>query len=267
MTRLQPADSAPSDADTPSSLRVLSLGAGVQSTTLALMSAAGELEPLDCAIFADTQAEPAAVYRHLEWLTQPGLLPFPVYTVTVGNLAEILIHPPAKGWKSRTMMLPAHQPPNGMARKYCTSNYKTHPIRKKLNALRRKADVELWIGISTDEAMRMKPAQEPWLMRRHPLIERHMSRMDCRGWIFKHGYPQPPKSSCVFCPYRGDSWGAMKRDAPDDWKLACKVDDAIRENFAPTFFVHRSLQRLADADVGEDQPELFGNECEGMCGV
>ena len=31
-------------------LRVLSLGAGVQSTTLALMATHGEIEPADCAI-------------------------------------------------------------------------------------------------------------------------------------------------------------------------------------------------------------------------
>lgn len=39
-------------------LKVLSLGAGVQSTTVLLMSWAGELPPLDCAIFADTGWEP-----------------------------------------------------------------------------------------------------------------------------------------------------------------------------------------------------------------
>lgn len=50
-------------------LRVLSLGAGVQSTTVLLMSLAGEIEPFDVAVFADTQAEPAEVYTHLEKLT------------------------------------------------------------------------------------------------------------------------------------------------------------------------------------------------------
>ncbi len=39
----------------------LSLGAGVQSSTLALMYASGELSPMPAgAIFADTQAEPAS---------------------------------------------------------------------------------------------------------------------------------------------------------------------------------------------------------------
>jgi hypothetical protein len=43
-------------------IRIISLGAGVQSTTMALMAAHGEINPLpDCAIFADTQWEPRKV--------------------------------------------------------------------------------------------------------------------------------------------------------------------------------------------------------------
>ena len=65
---------------------IISLGAGVQSSTMALMAAHGEITPMpDCAIFADTQWEPAAVYKHLEKLERA--LPFPVYRVTAGNRA------------------------------------------------------------------------------------------------------------------------------------------------------------------------------------
>jgi 3'-phosphoadenosine 5'-phosphosulfate sulfotransferase (PAPS reductase)/FAD synthetase len=48
-------------------MRVISLGAGVQSTTLLLLAHRGELPggPVDYAIFADTGWEPAGVYRHL----------------------------------------------------------------------------------------------------------------------------------------------------------------------------------------------------------
>ena len=64
----------------------ISLGAGVQSSTMALMAAAGELGPMpEAAIFSDTQAEPASVYEWLDWLE--GQLPFPVYRVTAGDLA------------------------------------------------------------------------------------------------------------------------------------------------------------------------------------
>ncbi|WP_206689871.1 hypothetical protein, partial [Streptococcus pseudopneumoniae] len=70
----------------------LSLGAGVQSSTMALMAARGEIEPRPtAAIFADTQAEPASVYRWLDWLkTEIGRspLPFPIIQVTRGSLTK-----------------------------------------------------------------------------------------------------------------------------------------------------------------------------------
>lgn len=50
---------------------VISLGAGVQSSTLALMAVEGELDPSPrLAIFADTGDEPRAVY---EWLDEVDL--------------------------------------------------------------------------------------------------------------------------------------------------------------------------------------------------
>jgi len=68
-------------------LRVLSMGAGVQSTTLALMAAHGEIGPMpDCAIFADTKAEPAAVYDQVTWLRSGNVLPFPIHDVSAGSL-------------------------------------------------------------------------------------------------------------------------------------------------------------------------------------
>lgn len=89
----------------PIRLRVLSLGAGVQSTTLALMAAHGEIGPMpDCAIFADTHWEPKAVYAHLNWLMSPNVLPFPVHVVSAGNIREQLI---AAGQGNRWASIPA----------------------------------------------------------------------------------------------------------------------------------------------------------------
>jgi hypothetical protein len=71
-------------------LRVISLGAGVQSTTMALMAARGEIGPMPvCAIFADTRAEPKGVYAHLDWLERQ--LPFPVHRVSAGNLRDEIL--------------------------------------------------------------------------------------------------------------------------------------------------------------------------------
>lgn len=83
--------------DTPNTptLRLLSLGAGVQSTTLAILAAEGAIDPLDGAIFSDTGWEPAAVYAHLDRLEQQILKPagIPLHRVNNGNLREDALNP------------------------------------------------------------------------------------------------------------------------------------------------------------------------------
>ena len=67
-------------------LKVLSLGAGVQSTTVLLMSLRGELPKLDAAIFANTQWEPQAVYEHLGWLMTESA----AHGLTDGQIADVI---------------------------------------------------------------------------------------------------------------------------------------------------------------------------------
>ena len=65
----------------------ISLGLGVQSSTLAMMAAVGELKPMPvAAIFSDTMHEPQAVYEWKKWL-EPRL-PFPIYTVSGDCLVD-----------------------------------------------------------------------------------------------------------------------------------------------------------------------------------
>jgi len=53
-------------SDEDNEMNIISLGAGVQSSTMALMASHGEITPMpDAAIFADTGWEPKAVYDHL----------------------------------------------------------------------------------------------------------------------------------------------------------------------------------------------------------
>src|ERR1019366_3588936 len=118
-------------------LRVISLGAGVQSTTMALMAARGEIGPMpDCAIFADTGAEPAAVYRHLDWLEKE--LPFPVYRVSAGNLRDEIMGA-AKGTNRMDARPPFYVTrggkPTGMLHRQCTHDYKIRPIVRKVREL------------------------------------------------------------------------------------------------------------------------------------
>lgn len=72
-------------------MRILNLGAGVQSTCVFLMSHEGLIEPIDHAIFGDTQEEPASVYQHLAWLrTVPAPVPI-IHVGTAGKLGDHLL--------------------------------------------------------------------------------------------------------------------------------------------------------------------------------
>ena len=271
--------------DPTAELRILSLGAGVQSTTLALMSARGDLPMVDCAIFADTGWEPAAVYRHLDWLET--YLPYPVYRVArpgqdLGAHAIEIATAPV----TRTASPPWFTDnPKGMLPRQCSKEFKTRAIGRKVRELlglapgkrgpRRKV-VEQWLGISRDEMQRMKDAEQPFVANCFPLVGLGMTRRDCKRWLVERQYREPPKSACIFCPYHtGDQWRDMRDNAPDDWAAACAFDDAIRPGFhgmPGSAFVHRSRVPLRDVDLSTsaDRGQLefgFEDECEGICGT
>jgi hypothetical protein len=261
-------------------LRVISLGAGVQSTTMALLAAHGEIGPLpDCAIFADTGWEPRAVYEHLAWLMSADVLPFPVYTVSRGDLAARMFA------GDDAARIPFFVGRGGMVQRQCTRNYKLRPIRRKVRELLgvgargyvEPGAVEQWLGISTDEVIRVRGSGLSFIVNRHPLIEQRMSRHDCAAWLRRHDYPIPPKSACVFCPYhRNDQWRDLREHDPESWGKAVEVDRRLRtpENvarFRGELYAHNDCVPLDQVDLStaEDrgQLNLFNNECEGMCGV
>jgi len=249
-------------------IRVISLGAGVQSTTMALMAAQGEIGPMpDCAIFADTGWEPASVYEHLDRLA--AALPFPVYRVTAGNLRADLF---ATGRRAAVpWFITNPDGSDGMGRRQCTLHYKLNPIRRKVVELqggkRPKGGTEMWIGISTDEAMRMRPSQVQYISNRYPLIEVRKNRGDCKAWLERAGWTAP-RSACIGCPFRSDEeWKAL---TPAELADAIEVDVAIRHQpkMRGEQFAHASRMPLSQVDFSDrGQPDLFNNDCQGMCGT
>ena len=275
-------------------VQIINLGAGVQSSTLALMAAKGEVGPMPtAAIFSDTGAEPESVYKWLDWLEKQ--IPFPVYRVRKGDLSrdELQMKHSKRTFKIyKKSLIPAFTKHNetgkkGMLMRRCTRDYKINPILKKVREI---ADVGRgcktlkaiqWIGISTDEIIRMKPSGVPWSKHRWPLIEDlKMSRQDCLKWWEGKGLPKPPRSACVFCPYHNNTeWARLKADEPKEFEKAVAFEKAMQsasekcEVSDSMPYLHSSLQPLDsinfEALQGDkrSQLNLFNNECEGMCGV
>jgi hypothetical protein len=222
-------------------LRVLSLGAGVQSTTLALMAAKGEIE-VDCAIFADTGAEPRAVYEHLAKLTE--FLPFIVNIVKAGNLRDVVA-------TDRFDPVPWYMD-GSIGRRQCTKEFKIYPIRRRVREMlggkTPRGGCEMLIGISTDEAQRMKESNVAYIRNRWPLIDLNMSRRACVDYMAAAGW-SAPRSSCTFCPYKSDAeWRHQRDETPDEWAETVALSHELA---ARGEFMHRSLKPLVLA-IGRD---------------
>ena len=107
----------------------------------------------------------------------------------------------------RWASIPAFGESGGMIRRQCTMDYKIVPVMKsirklhKLEPRKRMKPTEVWIGISIDEASRMKDSRFYNVKYKYPLIDKYYSRHDCIKYFESNNYPVPGKSSCVFCPY------------------------------------------------------------------
>jgi len=271
-------------------IRVLSLGAGVQSSTLFLMALAGEFgdERPSVALFADTQWEPADVYAWLLKLENVGGQELPIRRVTKGNIRDAALRPSTR-FASMPLYTISRKPASateGQLRRQCTREFKVEPITRYIRQhllqlaprqrVRKGDHIELWMGISVDEASRMRDNRAPWILNRYPLIERRMSRQDCVRWLESNAarIGMPPKSACIGCPYTDDNrWREMKREHPNEFADAVAFDHAIRRGVrgvAQDAYLHRSTKPLDEVDFenAEDKGQInfFENECEGLCG-
>lgn len=248
-------------------IRVISLGAGWQSTVLHLMAADGTLPPVACSIFADTRWEPRGVYKHLDRLTAAAGIP--VLRVSKGDIRADAIDP-AHRFASIPYFTQGPPAPcdkcgttgriegkrcgkcrgtgtwdgRGMGQRQCTNQYKLSEINREVRAMLGAAPpaylrvpkgrvAEVQIGFTTDEIGRVNDRSPRYIKLRYPLIELGMTRPDCRRWLVERGWNSVGKSSCIGCPYLSDEeWRDMRDNRPGEWADACAFDEAIRHGGA-----------------------------------
>ncbi|GAA4935662.1 hypothetical protein GCM10023224_15540 [Streptomonospora halophila] len=271
---------APRDPHRPApALKLLSLGAGVQSSTLLLLAAHGAIPTFDHALFADTGWEPPAVYRHLERLEAVAAdAGIPLLRVAAGNIRDDALSP-----EHRFASMPLFiKGPNGerrMGRRQCTSEYKVRPLKREARRLLgyphparvpTGVTAEQAIGISVDEVHRAKDADVGYLRNVFPLLDIGWTRRDCAAFLTLHDLGDTPKSACIGCPFRSnESWAEMRATDPASFEDAVTFDAAIRHgppgataNGMPlqgTAYLHRDRIPLDQVDFGIDTgPEPDG---------
>lgn len=257
-------------------LTALSLGAGVQSTTLALLAVDGTLPKPDVAIFADTGWEPKAVYAHLARL-EPVLeaAGIPVHRVERGDIREDVLA--GRDYINMPVFVAAKDGGAAPLTRQCTGDYKLDPIvrwlKRALGAKVSKSGAVLpppagssavqWIGFSKDEIGRVKPSRYPWITNVYPLLDLPggadgrpgWTRADCRRHLDAAGWGETPRSACIGCPLHGNkSWRNLRDNSPEEWADAVAFDEALRtdprvRSGAGVPYLHRSLLPLAEAPI------------------
>lgn len=189
-------------------LRVISFGAGVQTTALAILNARGEIENSATElVMADPGAEKPETYEYLErhfrpWAEAHGL------HLHVTSAKETLYE---EAWRRR--MIPS------IHTRWCTKHHKVRVLRRwfRAHGATRKDPADVQIGISVDESHRAVAGQEVgYERRRWPLVELRISRADCHRIIAEAGLPQPPKSGCWYCPFQARiGWVRLASEHPE----------------------------------------------------
>ncbi len=134
-----------------------------------------------------------------------------------------------------------------------------------------------WIGISLDEAHRMRSPKHRWQELFYPLVEMGWRRGDCLRYLEEQGVAAP-RSACVFCPFHSDrEWARLRDEAPEDFaravaferRLVAAVEalPAETRRIQSVPYLHQTRTPIDSVTFGGGQLDLFGNDCAGVCGV
>ena len=272
-------------------MKILSCGAGMQSTALALMSCENAvrfpatLYPLvpvyDAVIFCDLGFEPPWVENQVKFTRLACADAKSPFYILKSPLYEDLMHNFGENrtvsipwWTLRTDGHKAKMP------RFCTIDYKIVTISnfvrwellgyRKHQRLRdedRKAH-EMHMGFSLEESKRCKENQSPMFVNKFPLIEMGLTRADNYAYLMKRWSLDAKASACTFCPFHTNFfYSYLKENEPEQYNSALEVDRLLRDKtlkppMDSDLFISRSRKRLEDL-TPEDCCDA---ECFDYCG-
>ena len=192
-------------------MRVLSMGAGVQTTAMLLMWR----DKYDYVIFADPGDEMPETY----WYISEYLKPYAGEKwITVKREGKSLYD---DCYDKKEVPFIQHR--------QCTRQFKIDPINKMLKQLgaTKQNPAIVDIGISSDEASLLASSkfEKPYERKNYPLATNHISREKCKEIIKEHGWPIPNKSGCYYCGFQSrHELRKLQRTHPDLYRKAMELE-------------------------------------------
>ena len=242
-------------------IRVLAFGIGVQSVSEFLSN----WKNYDYAVFSDTGSEKPETY----WYLENYILPF----VKKYNVPFIVV----KNGKYTSLMeycMKHEQVPMRNFR-WCTDKFKRTPINKFIRTLgaTRKNPIIKSLCISIDESDRVNEEtamlNEPqYIKLEYPLLDRKVTREDCKKIILDLGFPLPVKSGCWFCPFaKKEEFRRLKIEKPEMFEEACKMEEQNKKFPQRTLRFSKPLRSVNfDYSLNDFDPDMEALECDsGHC--
>lgn len=255
-------------------MKILSCGAGMQSTALALMSCENKVKgniyshvPIyDAVVFCDLGFEPPWVKKQVDFIKEAcNNADIPFYIIESNLYADYM----NDFGKSHVSAIPFWSvDENGKKAKMmrqCTVDYKITLIEKFLryNLLgyrkyqRLKPEDfqahEMHIGFSYEERRRINPKELSKLfIKQYPLVDMKWERSDSYKYILEAWGLDTKASACCFCPFHKNYFFEFLRvNYKSEYEKLVKFDKLIGEMQPHTaikskIFISRSRKRIDD---------------------
>ena len=259
-------------------MNILSCGAGMQSTALALMACEnanmGEVHPLvpvyDAIIFCDLGIEPPWVYSQVDFIRRACRDSGVNFYVIEKNLYDDYLN---DFGKKRVSSIPFWSVgPDGSKakmRRHCTIDYKILEIQKyvryellgyRKGQRSRAADIgahEMHIGFSREEQRRVFDSRHPFFVTRFPLIDMDYERPDTYRYNLEIWGLDSKASACCFCPFHTNFFfHHLKKEHPECYKCAVVLDRILEKEQPNTkinskLYISRSRKRIEELTPDE----------------
>ena len=250
-------------------MKLFSFGGGVQSTAALVLAAQGRIDYRSF-IFANVGADsenPATlgyiIDHALPFANHHGIELKALHRIRKDGTVETLLERINRS--QRSIPIPVRMANGAPGNRQCTHDFKIRLIAQELK--RRGATArEPWtvgLGISVDEIHRARTDSGiAWELLAYPLLDLRLNRQDCLSIIKQAGLPQPPKSSCWFCPFHDTrTWQDMRTNEPEQFERAAALEESInlkREGMGRdrVFFSSRGKPlRVAIQETGQIEME------------
>lgn len=260
-------------------MKILSCGAGMQSTALALMSCENKMKqgkfPLvpvyDLVVFCDLGKEPPWVMKQVEFIRNA--------CEEAGIRFEVLKSPLYEDYlrdfgKRRVVSIPfwtiGEDGKKGKMMRNCTMDYKIGLIQKFVRrellgyrkGQRTKSEDlkahEMHIGFSAEEKQRCRENPHPMFVNVFPLVEMGLERKDNYAYIRDVWGLITRASACTFCPFhRNYFFQHLKEHEPEEYADLVEFDQMLESEQPKTkikskLYISRSRKRII---------ELLPEEC------